>query len=216
MLECSHCGNVARQEQLFQHSCGMLYDQIPNGEETEDLHEVFHWYAYCCTTCSALNLYGGFSMENHPNSDFPRLYPEGANLLPDLHKLSAGDPIPPRITRIYAEVYPLRKRSPNAFVVQIRRALEFICQDKGATGRDLFSKLQDLVTQGVFPGYLEEMTDLLRRIGNIGAHADQGDADIWDAELIDDFFRAIVDYVYVSPSKIERLKKRLERQKKND
>ena len=175
----------------------------------QDLNDTFHWYGYTCSTCSALNLYGGFSQDHYPNADFSRLYPTGSNLLPELHKLSAGDPIPNRVSRIYSEVYPLRKRSPNAFVVQIRRALEFICQDKGAVGRDLFTKLQDLVSQGVFPGYLEEMTDLLRKIGNIGAHADQGDADIWDAELIDDFFRAIVDYVYVSPSKIERLKTRL-------
>jgi hypothetical protein len=49
----------------------------------------------------------------------------------------------------------------------------------------------------------------MRHIGNLGAHAGDDDLDFWDAELLDDFFRAIVEYVYVAPSKIERLKQRI-------
>ena len=35
------------------------------------------------------------------------------------------------------------------------------------------------------------------------------DLDFWDAELLDDLFRSIVEYVYITPSKIERFKERL-------
>lgn len=48
----------------------------------------------------------------------------------------------------------------------------------------------------------------MRYIGNLGAHASDHEIDTWDAELLDDFFRSVVDYVYIVPSKIERLKQR--------
>ena len=49
----------------------------------------------------------------------------------------------------------------------------------------------------------------MRQIGNLGAHAGDGEVDFWDAELLDDFFRAVVEYVYVVPSKIARMKQRI-------
>jgi hypothetical protein len=48
----------------------------------------------------------------------------------------------------------------------------------------------------------------MRHIGNLGSHAGDKDVDFWDAELLDDFFRSAVEYVYIAPSKIERLKQR--------
>jgi hypothetical protein len=50
---------------------------------------------------------------------------------------------------------------------------------------------------------------LLRRVGNIGAHAMEEDVSIWDAELVDDFFRSVVEYVYIAPAKIRRMQERL-------
>jgi len=49
----------------------------------------------------------------------------------------------------------------------------------------------------------------MRQIGNLGAHAGTEDVSVWDAELLDDFFCSVVEYVYVAPSRIERLKQRL-------
>jgi hypothetical protein len=37
------------------------------------------------------------------------------------------------------------------------------------------------------------MTDLLRRVGNLGAHAGDAEVDFWDAELLDDFFRSVIN-----------------------
>jgi len=69
--------------------------------------------------------------------------------------------------------------------------------------------LKDLVSRGVFPGSFSELTDLIREIGNLGVHATGREVDFWDAELLDDFFRAVVEYVYVVPSKIARMKQRM-------
>jgi hypothetical protein len=94
-------------------------------------------------------------------------------------------------------------------VGQIRRLLEFICNDQGASGKTLFDKLNHLTSKGIFPGYFANITDLLRRVGNMGAHAMPEDVSVWDAELIDDFFRSVIEYVYVAPAKIKRMRERL-------
>jgi hypothetical protein len=46
-------------------------------------------------------------------------------------------------------------------------------------------------------------------VGNLGAHAGKKEVSIWDAELIDEFFRSAVDYVYIAPARIRRMKERL-------
>ncbi len=73
----------------------------------------------------------------------------------------------------------------------------------------MFDQLRDLTSRGAFPGHFSNITDLMRRVGNIGVHATDHDVDIWEAELLDDFFLAVIEYLYVTPSKIERLRARL-------
>jgi hypothetical protein len=118
--------------------------------------------------------------------------------------------VPKKVIDLYQKSWPLRHLSPGAFVVQVRKALEHICKDKGAVGKTLDAKLKDLAAKQTFPGHFAEMTDLMRKIGNLGAHADDDhEVDYWDAELLDEFFRSIVEYVYITPSRIERMRQRL-------
>ena len=63
---------------------------------------------------------------------------------------------------------------------------------------------------GILPSTLAEMTGLIREIGNVGVHIDKGEVTIWDAELIDEFFKSVISYVYIAPAKIERLRKLME------
>lgn len=107
------------------------------------------------------------------------------------------------------KLWLIRHSAPNAFAGQIRRALEYLCQDQQASGKDLYTKLADLVSKGVLPTTLVDMTDLIRKVGNTGVHASDEEATMWDAELIDEIFRAIVEYVYIAPQKVARLRQRL-------
>ena len=123
--------------------------------------------------------------------------------------MDRSQPVPPQILRIYEEVWPLRRSAPNAFAGQIRRALEYVCQDQNAVGRTLFDQLEDLSRRGLLPEKLAETATLIREAGNIGVHADKRAIDVWDAELIDELFRLVIDYVYIAPAKITRLQQRL-------
>jgi hypothetical protein len=123
--------------------------------------------------------------------------------------MSPSRPIPEPILRAYAGAWPLRHVNPAAFANQIRRALEYVCQDRGAIGRSLAEQLRDLAQRSVFPPDLASTGDLLRQLGNIGSHATTDEIDAWDAELADELFVMILRYVYLVPAHISRMKQRM-------
>jgi len=186
----------------------MLWDEL--GIDGK-IYQPYTWLAYACSTCGGLNVFGAFfSVDASPDQiERCRLHPRGADLLPPPHTMEPNQPIPDRVLSQYEEIWPLRHRVPTAFIGQIRRLLEFVCTEQGAAGKDLFEKLKDLTLKQILPGYFSQITNLLRRVGNMGAHAGDADLTIWDAELIDDFFRSVLEYLYVAPAKIRRMERRL-------
>lgn len=199
---CGHCNNTTPHEVVFQTSSSKLYDQFDDEKQgTVNVIEPFLYYVVQCGTCYHISLLGGFEIELPERlRDYPVLYPKSPEF---------SMSVPETIKRTYLEATKIRVRAPNAFAGQIRKALEFLCEDKNAAGKDLFHKLHSLVEMGILPATLAEMTNIIREIGNAGVHADKSDVSIWDAELIDEFFRSVIDYVYIAPAKIERLKHRL-------
>lgn len=208
VLDCSHCGNRTPHALQFEYDHLMFYDEL---DDDEKIYEPFTWLCYSCGTCGGLNIFGAFFSIDLEIASLARakLHPKGADILPPPHTLSPNQPVPGKVLRLYEEVWPLRHRAPAAFIGQVRRLLEFVCADQGASGKDLFAKLQDLSSKGVFPGYFTKITDLLRKVGNMGAHAAEEELSVWDAEIIDDFFHSIVDYVYIAPARIKRMETRL-------
>ena len=203
---CFHCGNRVPLSRFVVHRGQELFEQIDDQRYAMD----FEYHLYRCPTCDGITIYGDFpEYPNARSEDHHRIYPQGSRLLPEGHKIASRDCVPDRILRLYEQSWPLRHIAPGAFAVQVRRALEMICNDRGAAGRDLYAKLRVLVADATFPGHFAEMTDLMRQIGNLGAHAGDEDVDFWDAELLDDFFRFVVEYVYITPSRIARLRQRL-------
>jgi len=106
-------------------------------------------------------------------------------------------------------MWHLRHTAPGAFANQIRRALEFICGSENAKGSNLFEQLRDLAQRGVLPTGLIDVAALIRQVGNIGSHASTKEISRWDAELLDSLFRMILEYVYIGPARLDRLKARM-------
>lgn len=205
IIRCNHCGNDAPHERVFNHSTTFYFDTLND----RDLYERYNFILYKCGTCSGLTLLGGFDMEyGEYAKNYPLLYPLGANVLPANHTLVKGNPIPQKILRLYEEIWPLRHKVPNAFAGQIRRAMEYICEDKGGIGNTLYDKINDLAEKNIFPIILHDLAKMLKEVGNIGSHASDSEVDIWDAEILDTLFRVLIQYVYITPSQIDRLKQR--------
>ncbi len=108
--------------------------------------------------------------------------------------------------QIYQEAKAIKQRSPSSFVVQIRRALEAVANEQGAEGNTLMAKTQWLIKQGLLPEVFAEMTHITRMLGNLGAHDAEKDVLSADVQIVDEFFRAIIEYLYVARAKVARVK----------
>ena len=193
---CPHCGNKSPQKLIHIQSTNDTGWIIEDDEEY-DLTVVY--FVASCETCNHILVYR--AIEDIPDDKFFTF----ANLeYPELGELHVA--VPKMVSKIYSEALRIKSLAPNAFAVQIRRALEALCEDRGAKSGVLQKMLNDLSSKGEIPSTLMEATDLLRLLGNIGAHATEDTVQPWQVRTIDEFFRTVVEYVYVAPSKIKEFR----------
>jgi hypothetical protein len=153
------------------------------------------------------------TLREHPGDWNASLKPGEKPLSIDIPYLQLWPPtasfssdVPERIRTIYDEARLVQKRSPSSFAVQLRRAFEALVKDRQAEGRTLNAQVQWMIDHGQLPDVFAEMMHVARMIGNLGAHDAEQDVTDHDAEVSDKFFRAIVEYLYVAPALLERVK----------
>ena len=208
VLYCPHCGNRAPQRLI--HTQKYLEKAWSSHDGFEDEH-FWSTFVAVCETCGHVLLY------DNPGDQFnDNEFQHGDLIYPKSGKLHSS--VPKNIAEVYEEAFRIKAIAPNAFAVQIRRALEAICEDRGATKGNLQSRLSQLTEKGDIPPVLSEVSDVLRLLGNIGAHAVKESVHPLQAFALDDFFRAIVEYVYIAPNKLNDLKARMDQyqEKKDD
>jgi hypothetical protein len=190
MLLCQHCGH--RTSQII----------IAQGEESDtvelDEGQIYDldfsiWFT-CCNNCRRHSLFS--ALDNEPL--------EAVSLFPAERMVS--DKVPKEISNAYKEAIKVKKISKYAFVILVRRALEIICKHEKTEGKNLPEKIKDLGQKNIISPKLADMADLIRLIGNSSAHASDIKIDDYDIDILEDFFVAIIDYVYSVHEKIELLK----------
>jgi len=197
ILYCAHCGNTSIQTQLISQPYTSKFYGVTDGEET--LYEMIY-YVFRCETCKELLIYNLFpeasGSEDCPYGDV--VYPKQAVF---------SNSVPAGVRKIYNEAAKVKNLSPIAYVILARRVLEEICQDKKVTQRNLARGLQELVDKGEIPTTLSEATELIRVVGNAGAHASDKVITYPQVWAIDEFIKVIFEYLYVAPGKIAEFKK---------
>ena len=200
---CPNCGNVAPQKLIHtQHSTTLGWSR--DGESYE--FDVTFFVA-SCETCNWVLVYRSMG-----DSD-PKYFTSADLDYPDSGQLHSSVPEP--IRDLYSEAFRVRHSSANAFAVLVRKALEAICVDRGAGKGNLFENLRVLASRGDIPQKLSEVTDVLRLLGNIGAHAGEEQVRPWHVWTIDRFFRVIAEYIYVAPARLKEFNDSLSSLKKD-
>ena len=190
---CPHCGNRAPQKLVHVQNCSGTGWLTDTGEEM-DLTVIY--FTASCDTCNHLLIYSSVDdfVDDQNFNTAELVFPKSGEL---------PKSVPKAVANIYNEAIRIKSLAPNAFAVQIRRALESLCEDRGAKKKVLAQRLQELADRGEIPPTLAEATDVLRYLGNIGAHAAEESVMPWQVHTMDEFFRAVVEYVYVAPSKLK-------------
>lgn len=196
---CPHCGNRSPQRVVLEHTYRDVWyseDGTPSPPDSTPDSEAI---VCVCGTCDSLLVYDGISREetqHWPELAYPRDFA--------LSKF-----VPGGVSTIYHEAAMVKRNAPNAFAILIRKALEAICDDRGAPAGTLAKRLKFLSDKGEIPPVLSKVTDVIRVVGNSAAHASLQKITPQMTWAIDDFFRAIVEYVYVAPSKLDEFQKKL-------
>ena len=200
ILVCPHCGNKAPQEI----KCTAFgTEEIEIGGNTIDIKTYTIFVQ--CKTCLEASVYWDWEESNEPGN-----LKEAPLLFPSTKKFSG---IPKAIQDSYDEAKRVQKISPTAFAVLIRKALEYLCREQTASGNSLKEQLENLAERNIIPATLSRMANALRYFGNIGAHSTEVKIGSEEAGVMDDFFIAVIEYVYVAPEKLNKLSKQLKDKK---
>jgi hypothetical protein len=178
-----------------------MYDSqgnVSNDNPPYSRHEIF-----LCSTCEGISLH---STDVDWDGDRTLSWPHPS----DLHHS-----VPQTVADSYKEAKKVQELSPYSFAVMIRRALEALCADRGVARAPLYTMLKALAGSGEIPAKLAEVTDVLRELGNTGAHHEPNvKLTVPMTWALDDFFRVVVEYVYVAPSKLAKFQAKLVTAKK--
>ncbi|MBI2166503.1 MAG: DUF4145 domain-containing protein [Chloroflexi bacterium] len=154
-----------------------------------------------CPACADITLRRYYYHDAYPD-DF-----EWSVLYPTARALPQG--LPETIQKAWCAAARVKNIDANAFGVLVRRMLELVCADRGATGGTLNDKLADLATKREIPEKLVAVARGLRRLSNVGAHAELGDLTPAEAPILEDLSRAVLEYVYSAPHLASQAEERL-------
>ena len=118
--------------------------------------------------------------------------------------------IPEDVLSVFEEAVVCHaERCYVASALMVRKTLEEICQNKGATGNNLYERIQDIKNIVVLPNELLEAMDELRLLGNDAAHVESRTYDDISEEEVSvgiDLTKEILKAVYQYENLLARLR----------
>lgn len=196
VMVCAHCGNEVLMPLIRQ-----CEDRIEDSEEM--IVAINKWTVYFCTTCRDVML------EKSMYDDFGYLSEEGTEIVyPPFVNVDRA--VPNKIAETFISAKNVRNKSNHACILLLRSTLEKIAKDKGATEGNLYIKMEKLSVDGIIPSTLNEMAQILRKVGNAVAHGDdETEFNDYTVNTLIEFTETIIDYIYILPNKISLIGKRL-------
>lgn len=206
--KCGHCGNrapmliVGRYSKVRTH----LDDKAGFQWDAGTIYETLE-----CPACGDIEFRSYYYHEGFEEQgvDYKTLYPTSTKI-----PIGLVDPI----KKEYEAALKVKSVSANAYGVLMRRVLELVCEDRGASGQNLHQKLTDLAQKSEIPKQLVAVADSLRVFGNLGAHASLGELTENEVPILENLSRAILEYVYSAPylvSQAEKALKQLNQRKRS-
>lgn len=200
--ECRHCGNKTKLDILGS------YQEESN--DYTDIQYTIKWLLLKCCACeqvSFASIYIGEDtqfMNSNGEIDYDEVYKTRYPV-----ETYQGTNVPDNVNNAFSSALKALYVDNVICLIALRRTLEIICKDKGATNGTLQNKILQLTQQGIFPQVINEASDILRILGNEAAHGDDKEYDKHTIKEMINFTQIIIEYVYVIPYRIQRIKMKL-------
>jgi hypothetical protein len=189
-IKCGHCQNETPMEIVADYSGVRDYydDDSDTSWEAGPVCELCK-----CPACNGVTL---------RQYDWHSGYMDGSDIEYQIvYPFSEKGPrgLPPKIDKSYRAAQKVRNIDANAYGVLLGRVLDLVCEDRQARGETLDQKLKSLADNGEIPEKLVNVATGIRRLRNVGAHADLGELTPAELPVLDNLTRAILEYVYSAP-----------------
>lgn len=200
---CYHCGNTGLLRYIGQTSWKNAdMDIAPNGiVYNYFLIEHEDWNILECPVCHKPVVIREYTFD--ANDGIPEIsieFPKSP-----IHK----DGVPGEIASAFESAVKTKGIDSAICLLSLRRVLEMICKDKGATGNNLEAKIKYLINEKALPEMFDDACWIIRKLGNEAAHADKAKFSDYDTEQVIDFLSTIIEYLYSVPVRIAKMKERL-------
>lgn len=204
VIKCFHCGNETLMSQKGEYSWGS------RDIEYNDFYYLYEYELFACPVCHKVTLreiYGDETMMELCYDDTMRLY-SNKNILYPIISIDSNS-IPSKVKEAYGAALKTKGIDKYICLIALRRTLELILKDKGATKWGLKDKIEEIAEKGLLPDTLKEASSLTKILGDSAAHDKDMDIDQQDVESMAEFVEFIIEYLYIVPDKINSYKERL-------
>lgn len=207
---CFHCGNTGLMNYVG--NTYWTYDEVERNAfgdiiyATQIEHE--YWHVFECPVCHKPVLISEYCFD--AQESIPEIKTEYPTIA------VSRDGVPKEIYSAFESAVKTKGIDYSICLLSLRRVLEMICKDKGAEGRDLEKKIDDLIEKKIFPPMIEDACWIIRQMGNDAAHADKIAVYTYDIEQVIGYVATIIDYLYSLPYRVEKMKKKIEERKAHD
>lgn len=207
---CFHCGNTGLLKYIGKTEWkneDIAEDQFGN-VINYTLIEHEDWCVFECPVCNKPVIISEYVFDAADAS------PERKTEFPTIAVSPLG--VPKEIYSAFESAVKTKGIDYSICLLSLRRVLEMICKDKGAVGRDLEKKIDDLITKKIFPPMIEDACWIIRQMGNEAAHADDIKVYTYDIEQVIGYVATIIDYLYSLPYRVEKMKAKIEERKNSN
>ena len=205
---CYHCGNRGLMPIVCKHEHdygGPEFDEIGN-VINYDLEEHFEWFMLSCPACNKVTLYEEYSDET--TRDF---FTHSEVLYPQSSIDYTG--VPQKIKTAFESALKVKNIDTAVCALSLRRVLEAICKDKGATGKNLEQMISNMIERQLLPQMFDDACWIVRQLGNSAAHADNKHFSIYQVDQTIMFMQNIINYLYTLPIKMQQLRTTIQSEK---
>src|ERR1700674_1403980 len=189
-IKCGHCQNRAPMEIVHVQS---ETREMSDRDNPFSYDAGFVYELLKCPACEGIGFrryWWNDAFMDGSDVEFETLYPSAERTLQGL---------PDKIARGYQAAQKVRNIDANAYGVLLGRVLDSVCEDRNASGNSLDERLKSLAEKDEIPDKLVDVATGIRRLRNVGAHADLGELTPAELPVLDDLTRAILEYVYYAP-----------------
>lgn len=188
-IRCFHCGNIVPMK--------LVGRDIVTWDEGDDYVGVEEWSFNLCPTCKAPTLLCWYwqQKDGEITSEVGRGIAYPSNIFD-------RKSVPENIRKAFMAAAATKSIDTAVSLIAWRRVLELTCKDLGAQGRNLYEKISDLSAKKILPHPLTDASNLIRLLGNDGAHSVDSEVSRVNISNVEALVRHIIEYVYILPEKI--------------